>query len=126
MQPIAGEPFPGSSSKVPRHVELIRSAFSLEDDPAAMIGVSRRECVDMLAAGKEDELLDVIFTRYEAYRSRKDIVLVEGTHSGRTPPATLNVHPGVHASLQHFYLPQAGLLMKESTLSVSNTYCHYL
>ena len=74
---------------MPRHVELIRSGFSLEDDPAAMIGVSRRECVDMLAQGKEDELLDVIFTRYEAYRSHKDIVLVEGTHSGRTPPATL-------------------------------------
>ena len=99
MQPIAGEPFPGSSSKVPRHVELIRSAFSLEDDPAAMIGVSRRECVDMLAQGKEDELLDVIFTRYEAYRSNKDIVVVEGTHSGRAPPARLEPWPSWSACL---------------------------
>ena len=55
----------------------------MEDDPAEMTGVSRRECVDLLARHGEDELLDRIYDRYEAYRTKKDIVIVEGTHEGK-------------------------------------------
>ena len=49
LQPIAGEPFPASSTGLPRHVELMQAAFKMQDDPAAMIGVSRRECVAAMA-----------------------------------------------------------------------------
>lgn len=67
---------------MPRHVELLRAAFKLDDDPGTMVGVSRRECVDLLARGREDELLDRIYERYESYARQKDMIVVEGTHSG--------------------------------------------
>ena len=41
-QPIAGEPFPGSKTGEPRHVELMRAAFKLKDPPEAMWALSRR------------------------------------------------------------------------------------
>jgi hypothetical protein len=41
FQPIAGLPFPGSATGLPRHVELLHSVFSLRCDPKAMLGVSR-------------------------------------------------------------------------------------
>jgi hypothetical protein len=41
FQPIAGMPFPGSATGLPRHVELLHSVFSLRGDPQAMLGVSR-------------------------------------------------------------------------------------
>lgn len=41
FQPIAGMPYPGSATGLPRHVELLHSVFSLRGDPQAMLGVSR-------------------------------------------------------------------------------------
>lgn len=41
FQPIAGMPFPGSVTGLPRHVELLHRVFSLCSDPHAMLGVSR-------------------------------------------------------------------------------------
>lgn len=41
FQPIAGMPFKGSATGLPRHVELLHSVFSLRGDPRAMLGVSR-------------------------------------------------------------------------------------
>ena len=41
FQPIAGEPYKHSSTGLPRQVELLHTAFSLADDPAAMAGISR-------------------------------------------------------------------------------------
>ena len=44
FQPIAGEPYRHSSTKLPRQVELLHRAFNMTGDPAAMAGISR--CVD--------------------------------------------------------------------------------
>ncbi len=49
MQPIAGEPFPASSSGLSRHVELMHGTFNMHDDPAGMTGVGRREVVAAMA-----------------------------------------------------------------------------
>lgn len=65
-------------------MELIHAAYGLKHDTSAMVGVSRRECVEMLAHGKENELLDTIYRRYESYASQKQMMLVEGTHSGKS------------------------------------------
>lgn len=82
MQPIAGEPFPGSSSRLPRHIELMRNEFALKDVATDMWAVTRRECVDLQARDNEAELLEKIYTSHDRYQGQKSLVLVEGTHEG--------------------------------------------
>ena len=82
MQPVAGEPYPGSQSKVPRHIELMRSEFALKDPQTDMWSVTRRDCVDLQAKGNEEELLERIYVSHERYQQQKALVLVEGTHDG--------------------------------------------
>lgn len=83
MQPIGGEPFPDSDSKEePRHVELVRKAFALKDDPRSMYAVQRREAINLLAHDKADELLDKIYSAFENYQAKHDLVVIEGTHEG--------------------------------------------
>jgi len=90
LQPIAGEPFPCSKGSDPRHVELMRSVFSIREPSGDMVAVSRRECVELQAEGKDGELLDRVYERYDAYRAGKDLVLLEGTHIG--PQSHLSPH----------------------------------
>ena len=82
LQPIAGEPYPGSKDRISRHIELMRSAFTLEDEASGMWGLSRRECVSLQAEDKEPELLERIYHAHEKYQQEKGIVLIEGTHKG--------------------------------------------
>lgn len=82
VQAIAGEPFPGTDSQIPRHVELIHSACGIKDDPHSMYAVTRREVVSMLAQNKADELFDRIYSSYEEYSFKHDLVVIEGTHEG--------------------------------------------
>lgn len=63
-------------------MELIRKACSLKDDPRSMYAVSRREAVNLLAHDKADELLDRIFSSFEEYQSKHDLVVIGGTHEG--------------------------------------------
>ncbi|CAL8464970.1 g4505 [Coccomyxa elongata] len=80
FQPIGGEPFPDSDSKEPRHVELVRKAFDLKDDPRNMYAVERREAINLLAHDKADELLDKMYSSFEGYQAKHDLVIIEGTH----------------------------------------------
>ena len=82
MQPIGGDPFPDSDSDEPRHVELIRKACGLKDDPRSMYAVHRREAISLLAHDKADELMDRIFSAFEEYQAKHDLVVIEGTHEG--------------------------------------------
>lgn len=82
MQPIGGEPFPDTNSDEPRHVELIRKACDLKDDPRSMYAVHRREAINLLAQDKAEELLDRIYSSFEAYQAKHDLVVIEGTHEG--------------------------------------------
>lgn len=82
LQPIAGEPFPGSESNVPRHVDLVRTAFSLKDNPNDMWGISRRECISLQGEDNESEMFERIYTAHERYQKEKKLTLVEGTHKG--------------------------------------------
>ena len=82
MQPIAGEGFPQSQSGLSRHIELVRAAFDMVGDAAAMSAVSRREVVDLLSQGRSDDLMDNIYSAFAAYRNKHDVVVLEGSHSG--------------------------------------------
>lgn len=82
MQPIGGEPFPDTDSREPRHVELVRKAFDLKDDPRSMYAVERREAINLLAHDKADELLDKMYSSFEGYQAKHDLVVIEGTHEG--------------------------------------------
>lgn len=82
MQPIAGEAFPRSSSGLSRHIELVRSVYGMRGDPGAMSAVTRRETVGLLSQGESEELMDRIYSSFEAYKAQHDAVIVEGTHSG--------------------------------------------
>lgn len=86
LQPIAGEPYPGSPDKTPRHIELLCNAFSLDAGATDMWGVTRRECVTLQAEGNEPEMLERIYTAHEAFQRQKGLVLVEGTHKGKSVP----------------------------------------
>ncbi len=56
-QPITGEPFPGSETGAPRHVELMHSAFNLSDPLDDMWALPRRELVNMLAHDRRVALI---------------------------------------------------------------------
>jgi BioD-like phosphotransacetylase family protein len=62
---------------------MVHSAFALKDDPRTMYAVTRKEAVGLLAQDKGDELLDRIYTAYEEYSEKHDLVVIEGTHEGR-------------------------------------------
>lgn len=57
---------------------LMRGLFDGVGEPAEMFGVTREECMAKLAKGQEDELLDAVVAKYEAYKARFDFVLVSG------------------------------------------------
>lgn len=82
MQPIAGEAFPQSSSGLSRRIELVRSVYGMGGEPGAMSAVTRRETMGLLSSGQSEELMDRIFSSFEAYKAQHNAVIVEGTHSG--------------------------------------------
>ena len=53
----------------------------------------RRELVAALAHDRMEEALERIFTKYEDYKARHDLVVIEGTHEGVsfTLPCTLQM-----------------------------------
>ena len=40
----------------------------------------RQQCVEMMARGQADEMMNSIYKAYDSYKADFDIVLVEGTH----------------------------------------------
>ncbi|EFN58138.1 hypothetical protein CHLNCDRAFT_141896 [Chlorella variabilis] len=81
FQPIGADPLVHSAkyAKLPKHVALLKEAFSLPDDPSRMYGVTGDEAQALLASGRTEELMDKVFSRYQEYRQAKDMVIVEGT-----------------------------------------------
>ena len=85
VQPIAGEPFRADTGVgASRYVELLTTAFGIEDAPEDMTAVSRREAVSALAHEKPGELLDRVFASFQDYKAKykHDFVLIGGTHEG--------------------------------------------
>mmetsp|Transcript_4754 Transcript_4754/g.13675 ORF Transcript_4754/g.13675 Transcript_4754/m.13675 type:complete len:790 (-) Transcript_4754:298-2667(-) len=82
FQPVAGLPFPHSTSGLPRHVELLRSAFSANEEghPMQQFAVTREECVDMIAHGQTDQLMQRVDEAFQAYVPRFSFTIAEGTH----------------------------------------------
>ncbi|KAL4444345.1 hypothetical protein ABPG75_012082 [Micractinium tetrahymenae] len=76
-QPIGADPLPHHHN-LPKHVAMLRQAFSLQDDPRRMYGVSEEEAQSLLASGRTEELMDKVFSKYQDYRQGKDMVIVEG------------------------------------------------
>lgn len=78
FQPVAGEPFPNSSTGLSRHIDLMRSAFSMKQDASQQSGISAKEAAKLLSTGQTDELMDVIYNKYVEYRKQHDLVIIEG------------------------------------------------
>ena len=57
-------------------VSLMRKRFQLKQDPSLMFGVTVAEAADLIAHGREDEMLDKILTKYLAYQHDKDFTIV--------------------------------------------------
>ena len=57
-------------------VSLMRKRFQLRQDPSLMFGVTVAEAADLIAHGREDEMLDKILTKYLAYQHDKDFTIV--------------------------------------------------
>ncbi|KAL3156629.1 hypothetical protein ABBQ38_000914 [Trebouxia sp. C0009 RCD-2024] len=84
FQPVSGEAFPNSSSGLSRHIDLMRSAFKMKQDPSQQSGISAKEAAKLLSTGQTEELMDIIYNKYVEYRKQHDLVVIEGL-SGREP-----------------------------------------
>jgi hypothetical protein len=119
FQPVAGVGFRYAETSLPKHVELLHSAFKLKGDIHKSVGmdvvlprqffplcvtaclqsvlshqwlptlwppgVPYQEATALLAAGKDDELIDRILDSYEAYRGHHDLVVVEVLQADHAP-----------------------------------------
>lgn len=56
------------SCSISARVDLVRAAYSLDDEPSTMIGVLKEKALDMIANGERDALGELIFQRYREYR----------------------------------------------------------
>jgi len=56
------------SCSISARVDLVRAAYSLDDEPSTMIGVLKEKALDMIANGERDALGELIFQRYSQYR----------------------------------------------------------
>ena len=64
---------------MPKHVALVSAQYSLHDKPSSMVGIQEMEAEALLAAGKEDELIERVWTAYQDYRQDKGFVVIEGS-----------------------------------------------
>lgn len=81
FMPIGTDPVPRASPgpPLPKHVALIKEQCSILDRPSHMVGVHEMEAEELLAAGKEDELVEKIWNAYQEYRKGKDLIVIDGS-----------------------------------------------
>lgn len=83
-----------------RSVQLICDVYGLDCDPDLMIGVPERQAMDLISAGKYDELLDEILHKYKHYENQRDFVLIEGTnYQGTTTAFEFDVNADIARNL---------------------------
>eukprot|EP01025_Chloroclados_australasicus_P044491 TRINITY_DN4825_c0_g2_i1.p1 TRINITY_DN4825_c0_g2~~TRINITY_DN4825_c0_g2_i1.p1 ORF type:complete len:785 (-),score=113.95 TRINITY_DN4825_c0_g2_i1:507-2861(-) len=78
FKPIASEGYPGAEPHIDRHVALMNAAFKLKGSAESMQGVTLEEGRSLIAQGKTDQLLDVIYSRFAAYKEDHELVILEG------------------------------------------------
>ncbi|PNW69941.1 hypothetical protein CHLRE_17g699000v5 [Chlamydomonas reinhardtii] len=80
FEPIGGRALAGSELSVDRHVELMYRVFNMKGDATRMTGISDTEAAQLIASGKQSEVLDRIYAAYMAYKAggELDLCLVEG------------------------------------------------
>ncbi|DBA68921.1 TPA: hypothetical protein ACH3X2_013283 [Trebouxia sp. C0005] len=78
FQPVAGEPFPNSTTGLSRHIDLMRSAFNMKQEASQQSGISAKEAAKLLSTGQTDEMMDIIYNKYVEYRKQHDLVIIEG------------------------------------------------
>jgi len=61
-------------------ITLLRTVFHLADPPESMFGTTEAYANRMFAEGRRDELIDEVLSKWEAYKSSKDFVLVSSRH----------------------------------------------
>eukprot|EP00891_Asterochloris_glomerata_P000462 jgi/Astpho2/462/Aster-03507 len=83
FQPIAGPPYPHSRTGLPSHIELMRHVFQMQQPGESMYGITIEEATKNLASGRTDDILDLIFRRYESYKANFDMVVLEGVAANR-------------------------------------------
>lgn len=78
FQPIGAQPLRHGNVTLPKHVAIMKSHFGLRGDPNAMYGVTAEEAMNLLAAGRQEELMDRVYSRYQEYKEGKEMVILEG------------------------------------------------
>lgn len=80
FQPIGADPLKSykPSPGAPKHIALIHEAMGLKDSPESMYGVTEDEAKRLLTAGRYDELVDRVFTKFHALKRSNEIVVIEG------------------------------------------------
>ncbi|KAK2078569.1 hypothetical protein QBZ16_003409 [Prototheca wickerhamii] len=80
FQPIGADPLKSyrPAPGAPKHIALIHQAMGLKDSPESMYGVTEDEAKRLLTAGRYDELVDRVFTKFQAVKRSKEIVVIEG------------------------------------------------
>jgi phosphate acetyltransferase len=68
-----------SEKKEDEDIELIRRVFNLDFDPKFMNPFSIEEAQDLIARGRQEELMERILEAYRKVAQNRDIVLIEGT-----------------------------------------------
>ena len=82
LQPIAAESYPGSTSGLSRHVELVKAAFGDSLGSHQMTAVSKRQTIEMLAAKQSDELMDEVYSAFMEYSKNFKLTVIAGSHAG--------------------------------------------
>jgi len=99
FRPI-GRPGNSNPDGTDRSVKLICDVYGLDCDPQMMIGVTERQAMEMITAGRHDEMLDEILSKYKHYESQRDFVLIEGTnYQGATTAFEFDVNADIARNL---------------------------
>jgi phosphate acetyltransferase len=99
FRPIARTGSNGEAG-IDRSVRLICDVYGLDCDPDLMIGVQERRAMDLISAGKYDEMLDEILLKYKHYESQRDFILIEGTnYQGATTAFEFDVNADIARNL---------------------------
>jgi len=81
-------------------VSLIKTVFTLEDDPRDMIGISADHATELIASGRYDDMLQDIVQAYKKYEAEHDFVLIEGTnYQGPTVAFEFDVNADIARNL---------------------------
>lgn len=76
FRPIIKKPVPGKQDE---HIKLILSNFALNQSYEESYGLFYREANELLGNHQQDELLEIIISKYKALEKKCDVIVCEGS-----------------------------------------------